>query len=1371
MSNKLSRTIVLKVSGKQVDETFTGLRKVVTDLERELRKLTPGTEAFHRKAAELREAREHFNRVRNEINEVNNALDQTPSFLSKITKGMLDFGDVAKNIFSVNLFEKAFGKLSETATQLLEVSDAMADVQKTTGMASEEVKTLWDEFDKFNTRTSKMDLLKIAETAGRLGVAKEEMAEFVQEIDKAYVALGDSFDGGLEGVVSSLGKIKNLFAETRSQTYAEAINGVGSALNELAANGVSSENNIAQFALRIGALPEAIKPSLDNVLAMGAAFEESGVDAQIAASGYSNFMKVAGENLNSFAHSMNITVEEAQRLYNEKPEEFFLRFAEGMKGIDGDTTIKIMDSLKLKSLEVQKAVGAAANNVGKFRDSMKLSNEAMEEAKSLNQEFSTKNNNAAATWEKLTNAVSEFFTSTNMFETFEGLINALGWLTGVTREAGDGVKVFRERMVLAWQVLKYFIASLVGYQVGLKVSALLMSNLTRATIAKAIADKAQTIWIGIVNTLEATRAVVLALVTGNIKKAKNAMIAYNAVMKANPIGLVVSLLTVLAVVIYKFYTRATDATKAAKELSQAFKATSEEAAREVTELDKLYQAATDVTKSTKERTEAVNELRTLYPYYFKDLSDEIILNGKAEDSYNALKKSIVEAARARAAQSVIEQRTAQRLQEEEKLYKKIEADKEAIEKYKKRKDKGSQRIEGSGDDKGFTVDYDQSLKSSEQRLKQHEKELKELKEKYDKEDEYLKDIIAKNEQATQALKENERLKREAELEAYKNKEIPGSNRTASDQAKQRDEQRKKDLEKSKEAIEKAKKEELKALQELADEKLKMLTTNYENERAILLNENKKEIDAHTQHTEDIRKRIAELETLRDQAQSTEAKGNYNAALAHEQNALLNHQLKRVELEKTHQTQLAQLKEKYDLQQQKQEQDALQKALETKIAYQEEELLQVQTLEEAKAKLKEGGLLELNNKELRNVRTLEEAKKLLRIKAQREVIDWEIQSIEEQKQLLNDFIESNKEIISEEALQKLKTDLDELDKKLRSIRGEKQQYQESDQANKDTANREAKQQVDILGYSVADWEDMWANLDTTEGKIQALAMAVQGLNNVFQSFAKLQQAINEREIKTFEKNQQKKKDGLQQQLNEGKISQEQYQKGIQDMEEQTAEKKKEIQRRAAVAEKASNLASAVSNTALAVVKALAVAPPAGLMLAKLVGALGAVQIATIAAQPIPEFAQGGYTGAGTGKPDRTGFRPAGIVHEHEFVVPKWMLQNPVVADVVDWMESVRTGRTALGNRQEAVGRRQYAQGGYVSDTVHQSQSTNHQSSSDSYRNADPQSLIAVLSELKQVVTELKENGVEAYMVEDAENGKRIKRTIKAFERIENKNRIK
>ena len=71
------------------------------------------------------------------------------------------------------------------------------------------------------------------------------------------------------------------------------------------------------------------------------------------------------------------------------------------------------------------------------------------------------------------------------------------------------------------------------------------------------------------------------------------------------------------------------------------------------------------------------------------------------------------------------------------------------------------------------------------------------------------------------------------------------------------------------------------------------------------------------------------------------------------------------------------------------------------------------------------------------------------------------------------------------------------------------------------------------------------------------------------------------------------------------------------------KEREVKRKGAEADKRKAIIDATVNTAIAVVKAFATTGPiAGPVFAAIVGALGAAQIALIAAQPIPKFAKGG-----------------------------------------------------------------------------------------------------------------------------------------------------
>ena len=90
MAKNVSTTIVLKVNGKDVENSFRGLSKEVRSLENELKELTPGTERFMRKAAELKEVKEHFSRVKSEIDAVSGRLKESEGFLGKFRSKLSD---------------------------------------------------------------------------------------------------------------------------------------------------------------------------------------------------------------------------------------------------------------------------------------------------------------------------------------------------------------------------------------------------------------------------------------------------------------------------------------------------------------------------------------------------------------------------------------------------------------------------------------------------------------------------------------------------------------------------------------------------------------------------------------------------------------------------------------------------------------------------------------------------------------------------------------------------------------------------------------------------------------------------------------------------------------------------------------------------------------------------------------------------------------------------------------------------------------------------------------------------------------------------------------------------------------------------------
>ena len=94
-----------------------------------------------------------------------------------------------------------------------------------------------------------------------------------------------------------------------------------------------------------------------------------------------------------------------------------------------------------------------------------------------------------------------------------------------------------------------------------------------------------------------------------------------------------------------------------KEVRDIGRVTGENSQKEIAELDKLYNVAKDETRSRKDRAAAISDLQSKYPAYFSNLSSEIINVKDLTTGYDNLRNAIIEAARARAAETKIEENT------------------------------------------------------------------------------------------------------------------------------------------------------------------------------------------------------------------------------------------------------------------------------------------------------------------------------------------------------------------------------------------------------------------------------------------------------------------------------------------------------------------------------------------------------------------------------------------------------------------------------------------------------------------------------------------------------------------------------------------
>lgn len=1303
-NNNTTSQLTIRINGKEVENTFTALNREVRALSRELRNLSPGTEEFQQRATQLREARTHFNRVREEINQVNSTLTEASTRTSRL-------GDIIRGVFAGNLitgfFSTLAGKARESVGELLKVSDLMTGVEKTTGLASSQVRELWNEFDNLNTRTSKQELLNIAQIGGRLGITdKEQIKEFTEQIDKIYVALGDSFQGGLEEVTTKVGKLKNLFAETKEQNYGEALNAIGSALNELGANGSSSEQNITEFATRIGALPSVLKPSIEKTLGLGAAFEESGIDAEVASSGYSRFMSIAGNNLDTFARQMKLTKKEASELFNSRPEEFFLRFGESLKGLGAEQTAGVLKGLKLNTVEIQKALGTAGDNANRFRELMNLSGQAMKDGTSIQNEFNKVNENTAAIWDKIKKVFAETFTSDTMSQWFGGFIKLLGWFTGVTSQAGDGVKVFRERIAFLMKAIVVCTTAFISYRAAVYLSSIATKAAWQQTIlynaAMKVANATTAIWKGTILLLSAAKATL----TGNTIRATAAMRTFNLVTKTNPWGLLLGAITAVVTALVLFSNKQKEVNLQLKIQNDAIKEANVQTAAQEHHLRQLFKTANDTNKSYNERKKAVDELNRLVPQYNKQLTVETANTDKAKQALDRYIESIKAAAREKYLKALVDQK-AEALAKAE--YSSLE---ENIAWY----ERTWNAVKNIGNPIGSMAD--DLATANKNKIKNVKKAGEELKTATDllikqQEENAKKGVVVSDDNVTPITPTdttNSKTKDKDYADDYRN---ANKARLAAEQELQ--------------------KEITQGLEESLDKQLAITEQKYNDKRFKLQQENA-----------DLEQDIQNLKA--------EAKGNNDPNLLktiQEKRKLqeLNKQIA-VEYTKQEQAELAQVREKYSAKEVERTLKEMNDCLAVKKREKAEELLQIQDLDTAKEALRG----QISDKELSHIQTLEEAKKALRRKADEEILKESLASFEAQKKLLIDYLQT----VTGEAKDKLIEDIQKVEEQMTKVKeqidGLKNPTAEDPQAGSEL------ERVDVLGYSAKEWENVFTNLDNVHARFRAVEMGIGAMNNAFSMFSQLQENLNARELSKYTANQQKKKQALLDQLNQGYISQAQYQKELQRLDEEAESKKKELALKQFKAQKAANMLNIIANTAMAVMRAYSDAGPfAGTALAAIVGAIGAVQLGIVAAQQPPSYARGGYT-KGLGFTDETGYEVAGVVHGKEYVTPEWLLADPQVARVTEWIEAKRTGKA----------QNTYATGGEVAHSSEQVEQSDKSDKSNSFYQSDRE-LRSTLTQLNTTLDRIEKNGIDAYVIADAKNGREMQRAIKEYENIREKNR--
>ena len=1082
--------------------------------------------------------------------------------------------------------------------------DAQTKVGKATGMTNEEVKELTKSFSEFKTRTSNMDLLKIAEVGGKLGVPTSEIKAFTQEVDKAFVALGDNFSGGVEAVANRLGKLKGIFKETKDQNVAEAINDIGSALNELDNQGTASAENVSEFALRVGTLPDKLKPTIAETLGLGAAFEESGLNAERASSGYNKFVRVAATETKKFAEVMRISEEEVKKLINQDPLQFFLKFAEGAKGLDATEISKMLEFLKLNDAEVISVIGAASESTDRFRNSIETSNQALAEGTSLQTEFNRVNTNTAAIFEKVKKSIIGAFSSETVAKGLNWLITQFAKFIGAIEDAEGRVTGFRNALVFLIKFFTILIASTISYNLAIGTYNTLLTSTKERLLALTIIEKAKNAATALGNTLQniyntllGTAQLKYAVLTKNTELQTAAQNRLNLVTKANPWAALLSIVIALGSA-YLLYSQSSDKlVNSKKRLNDLMREEAGTAAKEINNAKLLYKVANDRKKSDEERITALSKLQSMYPAYFGNLDLEAIKAGKGEVAYKNLTKAIIASAKARAAKNELDKRAEADLQEDLKLESEID---QALKDYKNPK-AGVYQGTGFGEFDRGARKYSKEEAKENAKKRAYEKiqeKNRRIKERENR-DKVLLKFIDDQDSIAAPLNKNDKGNNDNNQPDYKTDFGSSTSPKGNNSTQKAEDKMLKDGEK---AIDIAKQIELQKQEALAE----LQDDWYQKELGEILAQEQRKMD----EIDKLYKSPKELNLLDEE---TKAKWIAN-------NAELDN-LKLITRDTTFKK-LQTLDEKQSTAELKKAEEEIQKKLSLLQREENETIAKLTTIEEQKAFLQG----KISDDELSKIKTWNDGKQAIQKYYQQESLSLQTAYLQE---LVKQLEQLPADKITPEQQKALEGYRNELAKTL-AISTELKNGGSGISPGKGDVEKVDFSSLgggtDILGMTTDQWKLLFTNTKNLEDNLKRVGAAINIAQQMYSQFYAYQRANMDAELRKYEVNSARKKKRLELELKSGQINQETYKRLSLQLDEELEAKKEELRLKAARRERNIAIAQAIANTALAITQVW-VKPgfPMAIPLTAVVAGMGALQIATIQKQYEANIAPGAEDG--------------------------------------------------------------------------------------------------------------------------------------------------
>ncbi|GEN74082.1 phage tail tape measure protein [Chryseobacterium lathyri] len=668
------------VIATQVNEAKNKVRELDTELLTLKNRLntvrqsgTGDLDAIQREIIENRNAASQFTR---EITRIQTELRNTSTVGGQVTNNLKNYfrnlkGEITGFMVGFLSFQTAMAKTQELIDNTYQLADGVTSMEVELEKAAGGAQKLVDNLAKIDTRTKLPELVNIGNIAIKAGVEESDLVGVVAGIDKIKTAFGKDF-GDVETGTESLVKLINVFEGSGNVTEDNLLR-MGNAVRTLANESVASVPFLNDFSKRMAGLKGISDITLPSVLGLASGFEQYGQSAETSSTALVRIIPKIASDTEKFSKFAKMSQKDFSALINSNPAEALIRVAEGITK-DKVSIEELIQSLgdselaKKGGAGIVSALGVLGKNSETFRKSIKSAGEAYQDTSNITDAFNKKNENLSAGMDKL----KKSFVDAANNQKFQSFLKTTITIIGVLGSAISGIPMWAWYTIITLLTLAYW-QNIQALAISIQQTVVYAARtvIGNALItASNILIRAQAVALAVANlgwrALNATMLFFGTIIPG----IRTAWISLNLTILTTPVGWIIAGLAAIGGAMVLMSARTEKASDSLKKQGQAIKQTATEMKLNAEITKKTTEATVDtiakieiLTRVLKDNNIALStkkialqELININPKYLGALTLENIKTAEGTQILEAYRKKILEVARAKAVESLVQEK-------------------------------------------------------------------------------------------------------------------------------------------------------------------------------------------------------------------------------------------------------------------------------------------------------------------------------------------------------------------------------------------------------------------------------------------------------------------------------------------------------------------------------------------------------------------------------------------------------------------------------------------------------------------------------------------------------------------------------------------